>query len=68
MCCENEALYIRPHKGHQPEEADGCDCAIFGPAFWSRKEKIERLEKCLAQLKQKAKEVEERIGALKTES
>jgi hypothetical protein len=56
------------HKGgHQ-----GCSCGCgghsgFGPALWTRDEKVAWLQERLDGLREQAKAVEERIAALKAE-
>ncbi len=52
-------------KGHHK----GCGCGghSFGPAFWTKDEKIAWLEKRLDGLREQVQAVEERITALKSE-
>ena len=72
-CCEN--------KGHHKSKNHGCSCGSgghhgcscgcgghsFGPALWTRDEKVAWLEKRLDGLREEVKAVEERIAALKGE-
>ena len=60
MCCETEGHHGGHHHG-------GCGCSHCGPAFWTRAEKIARLEQVLADLQEETKAVEARIAALKGE-
>ncbi len=64
MCCESEGH----HSGHHHGGCGcGCGCSTSGPAFWTKAEKIARLEQVLADLQEEAKAVEARIAALKGE-
>ncbi len=64
MCCEHEGH----HGGHHHGGCGcGCGCSTSGPAFWTKAEKIARLEQVLADLQEEAKAVEARIAALKGE-
>ena len=77
MCCESErphgAKYRRHHhhghhRGHR--HGDSCCCdehSRFGPAFWTKAEKIAKLDRYLECLQEEAKAIEERIAALKAE-
>ena len=60
MCCETEGHHGGHHHG-------GCGCSTSGPAFWTKAEKIARLEQVLTDLREEAKAVEARIAALKGE-
>jgi hypothetical protein len=62
------------HRGHR--HADSCGCGgsdeCGGPShfrrrFWTKEEKIARLEQYLADLREEAKAVEERIAAMNGE-
>ncbi len=66
MCCESTGHHKGEHQGHQ---GDACCCghAGFGPAFWTKKEKIARLEECLPGMQERVKAIEERIVALREE-
>ncbi len=61
MCCETEGH----HGGHH--HGGCCGCSPSGPAFWTKAEKIARLEQVLADLQEETKAVEARIAALKGE-
>ncbi len=65
MCCEHKDHHGGKHHG-------GCSCGCgghsgFGPVFWTKEEKIARLDEHLQSLRDKAKAIEERIAALKAE-
>jgi hypothetical protein len=64
MCCETEGH----HGGHHQGGSCGCGCSTSGPAFWTKAEKIARLEQVLADLQEETKAVEARIAALKGEA
>ncbi len=64
MCCESEGHHSGQHHGSC---GCGCGCSTSGPAFWTKAEKIARLEHVLADLQEEAKAVEARIAALKGE-
>jgi hypothetical protein len=72
MCCEREGHQGGRHRGHHRghHHGESCCCdghARFGPSFWTKEEKIARLEDYLGGLQEEAKEVEERIAALRGE-
>jgi hypothetical protein len=64
MCCQAEGH----HGGHHHGGGCGCGCSHSGPAFWTKAEKIARLEQVLADLLEETKAVEARIAALKGEA
>jgi purine nucleoside phosphorylase len=64
MCCESEGRHGGHHRGGC---GCGCGCSTSGPAFWTKAEKIARLEQVLADLVEETKAVEARIAALKGE-
>jgi hypothetical protein len=71
MCCESEGHHGAHHHGahhHGGGCGCGCGCSTSGPAFWTKAEKIARLEEVLADLQSEAKAVEARIAALKGEA
>ncbi len=64
-CCKDE-------KHHPGGGGGSCSCGCgkhshFGPAFWTKKEKIDWLQQDLDELWEEVKTVEERIDALKKE-
>jgi len=66
MCGNNESCC-----GNQPgRQHHGCDCGQvpWGPAFWTKEEKIARLEQYLQELLEETKTVEKRLAALKKEA
>ena len=68
MCCEHKGHHGGKHQRHHC----GCSCCCgghsgFGPALWTREEKIAWLEEHLQGLREEAKAVEERVAALKAE-
>jgi hypothetical protein len=65
MCCEPEGHHGAHHHGGGC--GCGCGCSTSGPVFWTKAEKIARLEEVLADLQAEAKAVEARIAALKGE-
>ncbi|MDY7075779.1 MAG: hypothetical protein SXV54_02535 [Chloroflexota bacterium] len=72
MCCESEGHHHGgKHRGHHPGHRGGsCCCGAhsdFGPCFWTKEEKIARLEQYLADRQEEVKAVQERIAALKGE-
>ncbi|MCP4539046.1 MAG: hypothetical protein GY832_18075 [Chloroflexi bacterium] len=70
MCCESTGHHKGMHRGHhRGHQGDTCGCGhdSFGPAFWTKEEKIARLEECLASMQERVKAVKERIVALKEE-
>ncbi len=66
MGCETEGQHSGYHHGGCGCGC-GCGCSHGGPAFWTRAEKIARLEQVLADLQDEAKAVEARIATLKGE-
>ena len=59
MCCKSE---------HHHSSSCGCSGhSEFGPAFWTKEEKIAKLEQYLKDSREQAKTIEERIAALKKE-
>jgi hypothetical protein len=66
MCCEQSRDECCVVQGRNESECHG-DLG-FQPAFWTKEEKITRLETCLADLNKKAKLFEERIACLKKEA
>jgi hypothetical protein len=70
MCCETEGHHGGHHHGahHRGGCGCGCGCSHSGPAFWTKAEKIARLEQVLADLQEETKAVEARIAALKAEA
>ncbi len=64
MCCETEGHHSAHHHGGC---GCGCGCSTGGPAFWTKAEKIARLEQVLVDLQEETKAVEARIAALKGE-
>jgi hypothetical protein len=74
MCCQTENHHGGRHHGGRRRGHHGCDCGCgcgghsrFERTFWTRDEKIARLEAYLGDLQAEAKAVEERITALKKE-
>ena len=72
MCCESERHHGGKHPGHHHghgRHSGSCCCghSDFGPCFWTKEEKIARLEEFLAGLQEQVKAVEERIAALREE-
>ena len=68
MCCGSEGHHGTRHWGQH--HGDSCCCgghSHFGPSFWTKEEKIARLEQYLNGLREETKVVEERIAALKGE-
>ena len=69
MHCEHRGHHEGGRHGRQ-RHAGSCGCgdpSHFGRRFWTREEKITRLEKYLDDLRQEAKSVEERIAEIKDE-
>jgi hypothetical protein len=54
------------HRGH--DHGCGCGQCSCGPAFWTKEEKIARLEQVLQELLEETKIVEKRLAALKKEA
>lgn len=68
MCCGNESHHHGGHGSHHHGESCGCGGhADFGPCFWTKDEKIAKLEECLKNLQTEEKSIKERIDALKKE-
>ena len=77
MCCEHEGHHGSKHRGHHHggkhrghHRGGSCCCSghsHFGPCFWTKEEKIARLEEYLEGLQKEAEGVKERIAALKGE-
>jgi len=73
MCCKSNRHHGDKHQNHHHghgRHGDSCCCGKhsgFGPCFWTREEKIARIEEYLASLQEKVKAVEERITALREE-
>ena len=69
--CHGEGGHHRPHHGHgHGHHGGGCNCGCgthTGPVFWSKKKKIEVLEKDLKYLQERRKELEDLIKELKEE-
>ena len=67
MCCGSESHHGVSHRGYHHSGSCCCGGHRFGPSFWTKEEKIARLEQYLEGLQEEAKIVEERIAALKGE-
>ncbi len=68
MCCGSESHHSGGHRGRHHSGSCGCGGhANFGPCFWTKKEKITRLEEHLEDLQAEVKSIKERITALKEE-
>ena len=57
----------RSHRGGHHGRSCGCGEHSFGPALWTKDEKIAWLQERLDGLQEQVKAVEERIAALKAE-
>jgi hypothetical protein len=68
MCCEPEGHHGAHRHGGGCGCGCGCGCSTSGPVFWTKAEKIARLEEVLVDLQEEAKAVEARIAALKGEA
>ena len=65
MCCEPGM-----HSGKSSGHSDACGCggpACFGPAFWSKRKKIQMVEDSLGSLRERIKDLEELLKELKEE-
>jgi hypothetical protein len=68
MCCKNESHQCGGHR--DSNQSGSCTCGgqtHFGSSFWTKNEKIAKLEECLEELRVEEKAIEERIVALKSE-
>ncbi len=68
MCCGNENHQCGGH--HESHQNCSCSCGghdYSGPMFWTRDEKIAKLEEYLEGLQAEEKSIKERIDLLKKE-
>lgn len=70
-CCGDKGQHDCGCGGHSHKGGHhgscGCGGHSFGPAFWTRDEKVVWLQERLDGLREQVKAVEERIAALKAE-
>jgi hypothetical protein len=62
MCCETTTHHSQTH-GH----SGSCGCACSGPLIWSKKKQIRILEHSLKCLRERTRDIEERLEELQAE-
>ncbi|MCJ7624159.1 MAG: hypothetical protein MUO76_11700 [Anaerolineaceae bacterium] len=69
MSCKSEKYHNNDCSCHDHHNECKCGCRSgnFGPEFWTKAEKITFLEEKLEDLRSAAKNIEERIAALKAD-
>ena len=68
MHCESKHHHSRQCRHHHRDSSCCCGGNSYsGPSFWTRAEKIAKLEQYLEKLHEEAEAVKERIAALKGE-